>query len=85
MASRKFMRALIAVGPLHLLNTYIYLGNHHFWAYITHTARRLLWSVSFLRFGRVDLSPLAGILLVILLFEFGLEPLIRNLYAGYAL
>jgi hypothetical protein len=44
---------------LHLLNTYVYLGNSSFWQFVTLTGNRLLWPVRWLplRFGKVDLAP----------------------------
>jgi uncharacterized protein YggT (Ycf19 family) len=56
---------------LHVLNTYLYLGNHSFWSFINATAHNLLRPLRWLplRLGRVDLAPVAGIAVVL----FGLE------------
>lgn len=57
---------------LHLLNSYVYLGNHAFWSYINTTARNLLVPLRWLpmRLGRVDFGPLLAIALVFLIAEF---------------
>ncbi len=54
---------IVAVLLLHLLNSYLYLGRHPFWAFINATARNLLLPLSWLplRAGKVDLLPLVGI------------------------
>jgi hypothetical protein len=65
---------LILVLGFHLLNIYIYLGAHPFWSYVSEVARKLLRPLSFLSFGRVDLSPVAGIILVFVAADLGIRP-----------
>jgi len=59
---------IAAILFLHLLGSYIYFGEHPAWNFINLTARNLLSPLRWLplRFGKVDLLPLAGIALVIL-------------------
>ncbi len=61
---------------LHLINSYVYLGEHPFWNYISATARNLLAPVRWipLRFGKMDLLPVAGIALIFLASEFLAHP-----------
>jgi len=56
---------------LHLVSTYIYLGNQPFWSFITATGRNLLNPLRPvpLRLGKVDFAPLVGIALVFLFGE----------------
>ena len=58
---------------LHLLNTYVYLGQHPLWNYVSQTSRRLLAPLNWLplRLGQADFAPLLGIALVFLLGEAG--------------
>jgi len=53
---------------LHLLNSYIYFGQHPFWKYVSATAQTLLSPLKPvpLRAGRLDFAPLVGIALVFL-------------------
>ena len=76
---------LIGLFAIHFLNTYVYLGHHPFWEYISLTAKRLLWPLRFLRLGRMDLSPIVGIASSVTLFEFCLFPLVRYLLIRHAL
>ena len=48
---------------LHVLNSYLYLGNRPFWSFINATARHLLRPIRWmpLRAGRVDLTPVVAI------------------------
>ncbi len=64
--------AVAAVLGLHLLNTYVYLGNHPLWAFINATANRLLTPLRSvpLRIGKVDFAPVVEIVLVFVLAEF---------------
>ncbi len=59
---------IITLLTLHLLNSYIYFGNHAFWNFISLTARNALGPLEKLplRAGRIDFAPLIGILLVLL-------------------
>lgn len=50
------------VFVLHLINNYVYLGRHAFWDFIQATGTRLCWPFSWVRLGRLDLSPLVGFL-----------------------
>ncbi len=63
--------ALGAVLGLHLLNTYVYLGNHPIWNFINSIARRVLTPLRAvpLRIGKVDFAPVVGIALIFLLAE----------------
>jgi uncharacterized protein YggT (Ycf19 family) len=68
--SWKFL--LVGILLLHILNSYVYLGNHPFWNFINATAHNLLTPISWipLRMARVDFAPLVGIALVFLISEF---------------
>jgi hypothetical protein len=48
---------LILFLGLHLLNTYVYLGNSSFWQFVTITGHRLCLPIRWLRFGKIDLGP----------------------------
>lgn len=67
---------IIGVLLLHLLNSYIYFGNHPFWNFINATARNLLAPLRWipLRIGRVDFLPLIAIALVFFVCEFFINP-----------
>jgi uncharacterized protein YggT (Ycf19 family) len=62
---------IMAVLALHLLNSYVYLGNHPVWGFINNTASAFLAPLRRLplRAGKVDFSPLVGIGLVCALAE----------------
>lgn len=47
---------------LHLLHSYVYLGNHPFWGFVEETGRNLLRALRWcpLQLGRIDLAPAAG-------------------------
>ncbi len=62
---------MVGVLLLHLLNSYVYLGNHAFWNFVNATARNLLLPLRWLplRFGKVDFLPLIGIALIFLITE----------------
>jgi len=57
---------------LWLISTYIYLGNNAFWTFITLTGRNTLSPLRWapFRVGKLDFSPVVGILLVFLAAEF---------------
>lgn len=57
---------------LHLVADYVYLGDNPFWGFVGRTARRLVAPLQRmpLRVGKVDLAPLAGIALILLLLHF---------------
>jgi uncharacterized protein YggT (Ycf19 family) len=56
---------------LHLVSTYIYLGNQPFWSFIAATGRNLLTPLRPvpLHLGKVDFAPLVGMALVFLFAE----------------
>jgi uncharacterized protein YggT (Ycf19 family) len=67
---------------LHLLNSYVYLGDFAFWNFVNATARGLLRPLQWLplRIGRVDLAPVVGVGLVsgvAYLGQLGLDRLYR--------
>ncbi len=74
---------LVPLFFVHLVNIYLYIGVHPLWEYIGVTCRRLLRPLSFLRFGKIDLSPVAGIVGLLCLTRFVLEPLVVNLFRTY--
>ncbi|MDB6122878.1 MAG: hypothetical protein JWQ71_1871 [Pedosphaera sp.] len=57
---------IVGILLLHIINSYVYLGNHPFWGFINVTARNLLYPISWLplQIGRVDFLPLIGIAFV---------------------
>ncbi|MGZ8938630.1 MAG: hypothetical protein ACXW32_05405 [Limisphaerales bacterium] len=71
---------LIFIFLVHLLNLYVYLGTHPLWPYLSAAARTLLLPLSFLRVGKVDLSPIIGIALVFALTELFLKPLVIDIF-----
>jgi uncharacterized protein YggT (Ycf19 family) len=66
---------VLALCFLYLLNSYIYLGKSSFWSFVQTTGSNLLWPLR--RFpvciGKLDLSPVAGIALVLLLARWGAD------------
>lgn len=66
---------------LYIVNSYVYLGNSTFWAFISNTTRRILFPISWipLRLGKVDLAPV----LVLVLLLFGAEGASRGLVWVY--
>ena len=71
---------LLFIFLVHLLNLYVYLGTHPLWTYLSATARKLLFPLSFLKFGKVDLSPVIGILVVVGIAELFLKPLVIDIF-----
>jgi uncharacterized protein YggT (Ycf19 family) len=63
---------IIGVLVLHLINSYVYLGDHPVWNFFSTTARNLLRPLGWLplRIGRIDLLPVAAIALVLALVNF---------------
>jgi len=57
---------IAVVLGLHLVNSYVYLGRHLFWNYITALAQTLLRPLRFLplRFARIDFAPIVALVLV---------------------
>jgi len=74
---------LVALLAVHLIITYVYLGANPVWEFINTTSNNLLSPLRNLplRFGRVDLAPLLGIILVVLLLFLLPEYLLRYLDA----
>jgi len=68
---------LVGLLFLHLINSYVYLGNWAFWNFINATARNLLVPLRLLplQLGRFDGAPLCGMALVLLTSEFGAQGL----------
>jgi uncharacterized protein YggT (Ycf19 family) len=60
---------LIALLTVHLVIIYVYLGANPVWEFINTTSKNLLSPLRILplRFGRIDLAPILGIILVVLL------------------
>jgi hypothetical protein len=56
---------------LHLIVSYVYLGNSAFWDFVSTTSRNVLFSQP-LRAGKLDLTPVLGLILTILIFFFPL-------------
>jgi uncharacterized protein YggT (Ycf19 family) len=61
----KYILAVILF--LHIVSSYVYLGNAPFWNFITRTAQNFLRPVAWLplRLGRIDLAPILALALVI--------------------
>jgi uncharacterized protein YggT (Ycf19 family) len=68
--SWKYLIAVILA--LYLLSSYVYLGTHPFWTFLTVTGRNLLLPLRWipLRLGKLDLAPLIGIAVTLALAEF---------------
>ncbi len=64
---------LLAILLMYLVNNYVFLGNSPVWLFVQATGQNLLAVVRWLplRLGRVDFTPLLGIILVILATDFG--------------
>ncbi|WCJ58539.1 hypothetical protein NXS98_12510 [Fontisphaera persica] len=56
---------LLGLFFLHLVNLYVYLGPGSFWPFVSHSARVLLRPLRWLRLGKLDVSPIAGMALVL--------------------
>ncbi len=76
----------LAVGLLlaHLVHSYVYLGRWPFWQYANQSARPLLRPLHWLplRLGKVDFTPVAGMILILIAAQFatrGLHSLYRKL------
>lgn len=73
---------LVALLGLRFLHNHIYFGPHALWNFVDHAAKRLLAPFRFLplRLARVDLTPVVGIGVVLLLAhgaEHGLRPPVK--------
>jgi uncharacterized protein YggT (Ycf19 family) len=64
---------IAAILLLHLLNSYVYLGNYPFWSFINLTARNLLIPFSWLplKLGRLDFTPLIAVALLMAATHYG--------------
>jgi hypothetical protein len=71
---------VIGIFLLHMLNMHVYLGTHPVWPYISGTAGKLLYPISFLRVGKVDLSPIVGAVAVYAMAELFLRPLVVDVF-----
>jgi len=60
---------LLAFLSVHLIVTYVFLGTNPVWEFINTTSRNMLAPLNRLplRFGKIDLAPVIGIILVVLL------------------
>ncbi len=74
---------VLVIFLLHLVNVYVYLGTHPVWPYISLTARKLLLPLSFLSFSKVDLAPIIGMAILLLVTELALKPAIVQLIQKY--
>ncbi len=54
---------------LYFVSSYVYLGVNPFWDFISASARNLLAPLRSLRVGKLDLAPMAGIVLVLLVLH----------------
>jgi uncharacterized protein YggT (Ycf19 family) len=77
--SLKYLIPLLLV--LHLLLTYVYLGSSPIWEFISGTARNLLTPLNWLplKLGKLDLAPLIGIVLAVVLLHFLPEISLRKM------
>ncbi len=68
---------------LHLIASYVFLGDNPFWEYVNSTARRMLVPLRRvpLRIGKVDLAPVVA--MVMILFFLNLVPLTRWVCRAY--
>jgi uncharacterized protein YggT (Ycf19 family) len=66
-----------AVLILHVLSSYVYLGNAPFWSFVGTTARNLVRPLSWLplRLGKIDFTPLVALALLALAVWFAPESL----------
>ena len=57
---------------VHSVATYVYLGNHPVWEFVSRTARKILTPLNRLplRLGKMDFAPLVGTALVLLILHF---------------
>jgi uncharacterized protein YggT (Ycf19 family) len=64
--------AIGALLALHLVNSYVYLGNHPLWKFVTAAAQRLVHPLRGLplRISKVDFAPLVVVAAVFLAAEF---------------
>ncbi|HLP75802.1 MAG TPA: hypothetical protein VK327_02710 [Candidatus Paceibacterota bacterium] len=74
---------LLAILILHLISSYIYLGANPLWEFVSTTARNLLPFP--LSIGKVDLAPLLGIAIIVVLLFYPLPGTIRFLLGKFHL
>ncbi len=55
---------------LYFVSSYVFLGANPFWDFVSASARNLLRPIQKLRLGKLDLAPLAGIILLVGLLHF---------------
>jgi uncharacterized protein YggT (Ycf19 family) len=67
---------IVGILLLHLLNSYVYFGNHPFWNFVNATARNFLHPLRWipLRVGKVDILPLIAVALIFFFTEFLTNP-----------
>jgi uncharacterized protein YggT (Ycf19 family) len=58
---------LAGVLALYLLSSYVYLGHHALWNFLALTGKNILAPIRFipLRFGKIDVAPILGVVLVL--------------------
>lgn len=66
---------------LQCVNTYVYLGAHPFWTFVSEVSAGFLKPLSFLRWGKFDASPFAAIILLVAAAEL-LRPWVVQLFQG---
>jgi len=71
---------LYGILLLYMLSSYVFLGNHPFWIFVTATARNLLYPVRFLRIGKLDFAPVLAIVATFFSAQFAQREL-TSLYA----
>ncbi|HWW02711.1 MAG TPA: hypothetical protein VNZ64_23630 [Candidatus Acidoferrum sp.] len=54
---------------LHLLVSYVYVGTNPLWDFVSTTSHNLLRPIKALRYGKLDLAPVAGVLLTLVLLH----------------
>lgn len=70
---------LLALFVLHLVNSYVYLGEFSFWRFVNIVTRELMRPLQWLplRAGKLDFRPVAAIILVFLAAEYSQRELTR--------
>lgn len=73
---------VVGLLALHIVNTYVYFGDHPFWKFVDQTALTLVRPLRRLplRIGKVDLSPAVAIVVVLVLGQL-VETGLMRLYA----
>ncbi len=72
---------IFGVLLLHLMNSYVYFGNHPFWAFISQCGRKISKLASWLplHLGKIDLRPVGAAAMVFLICSVG-DPLLVWLF-----